>query len=478
MPAGKPSQSNASLYTALTFVALFLIAATAAIIFYMKYEDQRILKDEAINARNEVVTIREYGKLKETIGKPLAGKSYTATLLDYYDTMNMVVTGQISESSAAMKLEGAKRQINKLIEDLGPDASAIFVKDGINLIYTITDLKNKLEQQRKYVTQLKNSLGSIQDNYDTVVSAAMETEKALNADVSKYQTKTDKIQASYKQLELDMEKSTDDQVKIYKGRLEEKEMALEQTSIELETTKATLAETTDQLNNTLAQLEAIKPQPDREVAAFTPDAKVTSVDLQTDLIYLDIGSEAHVYTGLTFVIFDKSNPRPKNGIGKAEIEVFQVGKKVSAARVISSDTNNPISQDDLAVNLIWNSKTSNKFVVTGEFDYDGNGKIDKDGREKIIQLIERWGGIVTDNVTIATDFVVLGHAPTVPQKPTFKQIEYDPTIEQKYEKALTGNETYTKILIAAEKLDTPKFNRQRFFNLIGYDKTAAKSSPF
>jgi hypothetical protein len=450
MPPGKASQSNAWLYAAITFLTLFLVTTTAAILFYMKYEDQKILKDDAINARNEVVTAREYGKLKETIGKPVAGKSYTAMLLEYFTVIEERITGGISEASAQAKTEGIKKQINELITTLGDDATAVFVKDGIDLIYTATDLKNKLEDQRKSVAQLKSTLASLQDSYDVVVEKAFETEQTMTAKVDAAQKDRDRIQASYAQLERDMELSTDAQVMLYKERLDSKETALQQTSIELEAAKASLDETTDQLNTMLAQLEAIKPQPDTEVAAYTPDAK----------------------------IFDKSNPRPKDGIGKAEIDVFRVGKKVSAARVISADTNNPISQDDLAVNLIWNSMTSNKFVVAGEFDYDGDGQIDKDGREKIIQLIERWGGTITDNVTIATDFVVLGYAPTVPKKPTFQQIEYNPMLEDKYEKAIEQSKAYGLIVTDADKLDTPKFNRQRFFNLIGYDKTASKSSPF
>ena len=485
MPAGKSSQSNASLYTAITFVALFLIAGTVAIIFYMQYDDQRIIANDALTARNEVATEKEYDDLGTTIGKPGKGKSYIATLLEYFTMLDQFITGQISESNAAakvesiqLKVETIKREINDLNEKLGVDASGVFGKDGVDLLFTISDLKDKLELKRETVAQLNNTLEKVQSDHDLVYEKAAETKKELTDLVNHYQAKADEIQAEYDDIRDLMEKSTDEQVQAYKDRLDTAKKSLEQTAMELETTRAALKKTTEELQLALKQREEIMPKPDMEVAAFRPDAKVTSVDLQTENIYLDIGSDDHVYAGLTFMIFDKNNPRPKDGVGKAEIEVFNVGKRISAARIITSSTRNPISQDDLAVNLIWDSKTSNKFVVIGDFDFNGDELIDKDGGEKIVQLIEQWGGKVRDSVSITTDFIVFGTAPRIPVKPTLNQIERNPTLEDKYNDAIERAKKYDEVFKQADKLGVPTFNRSRFFNLIGYETTARKASPF
>ena len=42
MPPGKRRQSNAMLYTLITFVGLFIIATTVAVIYYVKAEEQGI----------------------------------------------------------------------------------------------------------------------------------------------------------------------------------------------------------------------------------------------------------------------------------------------------------------------------------------------------------------------------------------------------------------------------------------------------
>ncbi|MFZ9024942.1 MAG: hypothetical protein ACO3BO_09380, partial [Anaerohalosphaeraceae bacterium] len=46
MAARQASQSNAMLYSMITFVALFVIAAVFAVVYYVKSEDFRITAEE------------------------------------------------------------------------------------------------------------------------------------------------------------------------------------------------------------------------------------------------------------------------------------------------------------------------------------------------------------------------------------------------------------------------------------------------
>jgi len=136
--------------------------------------------------------------------------------------------------------------------------------------------------------------------------------------------------------------------------------------------------------------------------------RMIRVDLQNGILYLNVGMEDHVYRGLTFAIYDNSAPIPEDGKGKAEVEVFQVSQNVSAARIIRSTVKNPIVQEDIVANLIWDPKTSNRFVVAGEFDLDGDGNMDPDGIERIKEMILRWGGTLDEQVNVNTDFIVIG----------------------------------------------------------------------
>lgn len=478
MPPGKSTDNRGVMAALIVFVVLFIIAAAAAVILYTKYEDQRAIADKAKEARNEVISSSEYSQLSKTVGKAVKGQSYTKTMLGYIDQLCRIITGDIAEASASMKIENIKRQINELNASLGSDATSVIGIDGIDLVNTVSDLKNKLDLQRETTAKLQKQTDQLLEDFEIAANESLKKEQNLTDMVNHYQKQAEEIQASYDDIRQLMEKSADEQVQIYISRLNNAKQTLQETSMELESTKQQLGQTSEELNIALTQIEAIKPKPDTDVVAFDMDAKVTSIDIETGLIYLNIGSEDHVYTGLTFAIFDKANPKPKDGLGKAEIEVFKVGKKVSAARIIESDPKKPVSEEDLAVNLIWDSESSNKFVVIGEFDFDNDGKTDRDGREKVIQLIERWGGTVMDKVTINTDFVVLGTAPEVPLKPTMEQIEYDPTVEAKYNRAVNLNAEYMDVVNQADRLSVPKFNRTRFFNLIGYNTTAERATPF
>ena len=136
-----------------------------------------------------------------------------------------------------------------------------------------------------------------------------------------------------------------------------------------------------------------------------------TADLQSKLVYLNIGSKHHVYPGLTFSVFDRNTPIPKDGKGKAEIEVFRVNKSSCVAKILSSSKKEPVIENDIAVNMIWDSKTSNSFMIIGEFDFDRNGASDRRGKEKIVNMIKQWNGRIVTEMTIDTDFIVVGKEP-------------------------------------------------------------------
>ena len=149
-------------------------------------------------------------------------------------------------------------------------------------------------------------------------------------------------------------------------------------------TSAELQMSREMLSVTQAKLQKIVPKPDSEVEVFKSDGKVMLVDPQTNIVHLNIGSDDRVYRGLAFSVYDQTMPIPRDGIGKADIEIFDVGKTFSAARIIRSEIKRPIVADDVIANLIWDTEQTNTFVVAGEFDLDDNGSIDYDAIDSLI----------------------------------------------------------------------------------------------
>jgi hypothetical protein len=226
------------------------------------------------------------------------------------------------------------------------------------------------------------------------------------------------------------------------------------------------------------ELSLLMPPPDTEAMAYKPDGKVILVDNAAKIVHINLGSRDRVYRGLTFSVYDKNVPIPKDGKGKAEVEVFNTAKNISEARIIKSDIKNPIILDDIIANLIWDSQRTNVFVVAGQFDLDGDGEIDYNAADKITALVEKWGGRVEDNISIDTDFLILGKVPQVPRRPTFEEIEVDPMAMERYEASLQELAHYKQVQAQAQTFSIPVFNTQRFLHFIGYKEQTTRAGAF
>ncbi|MCJ7692228.1 MAG: hypothetical protein MUO22_02280, partial [Sedimentisphaerales bacterium] len=226
------------------------------------------------------------------------------------------------------------------------------------------------------------------------------------------------------------------------------------------------------------KLQGIVSLPDIEVAAYKPDGKVLLIDDPTKIVHINLGSDDRVYRGLTFSIYDKNMPIPKDGKGKGEIEVFNVDENISAARIIRSETRNPIILDDIVANLIWDAEQVNTFVVAGDFDLNDDGNTDDNAIEKITALIQKWGGRAARDLSVDTDFIILGKPPQVLRKPTFEQMEIDPMAMQKYERSQDNLEHYKQTRDQAQTLSIPVFNSERFLYFIGYKTQATRAGAF
>jgi len=458
MAAGKSSQTNTSLIALVVFIVLFLISAVLAGLFYTKFEDQKALKASADQASR----------------KSLADKQ---EISGYLDEMVQTVTGQLQDVTAEAKVNGAKIMINDAVEALGDDATAIFGQKGFDLLHTIADLKEKLEASRELSSVLQGQIDELHEDLDITLKEFEEDMNNRLAEVDKAAQERDAVLEQYNALKEMMDKSVDEQIAAWEKKFDIAESNRKQQNIEIVRLNDKLLEVTVQLSEAVEKLESYKSNPDNEVLAFETDAKVFSTDLQSGLIYLDIGLKDHAFVGLTFSVYDQNAPISKDGKSKAEIEIFRVEQNSSVAKVVTSSIKNPVIEGDLAVNMAWNKKMSNSFMVIGQFDFNGDGFPDRDGRKKVTNLIDQWRGRVVDKLTIDTDFLIVGQEPEFVEKPSRATIDSNPEAEEKYEKYLAKSEAYENILARAEVFSVPVFSRDRFIKLVGYETTASKSKP-
>jgi hypothetical protein len=479
MAVGRQEQGSGLLYTAIIFAGLTLVSIVAAIIFGVKAGD---LRDQLLQSQQqleEMATSSEVSSIGTLVGQKQGGDSRVRqliTMLDNAYKMNTGLTPQ--ETSAEAKFIELQSKYNDILAKLPKEFEITVAPNDVNApgLFRILDIyANKLNLKNATIEQLEGQIASLNSDLDASKLGAKNREQELLAQVNIEQQKANDVQKSYNQLRDLMSKKADEQVQ---AMLQQREEALNErnkSKQELLEAMSQLTTTQNRLEDALGQLNAIKPRPKEDIAAYNIDGHIISVDVQSNIVFIDIGRDSKVYPGLTFAVYDRSAPVPTDGASKGEIEIFDVAKNTATARIVTMSKRNPIADGDVLINLIWDSKVVNKFVIAGEFDFNGDGYIDPDGAGKIGQLVENWGGSVENAVTIDTDYVILGTEPRALKKPSLDDVETDPLANEKYEASVAAKEKYDEAVKQAKDLYVPVFNLKRFLNFAGYETLATKS---
>ena len=90
MPASRRNQSNAMLYALVTFVGLFIAATAVAVIYYVKFEEQRTKAETFQDQKNELATNVEFQKRGSLIGAKKSRETYLGKMVDYLKKISFV----------------------------------------------------------------------------------------------------------------------------------------------------------------------------------------------------------------------------------------------------------------------------------------------------------------------------------------------------------------------------------------------------
>jgi len=479
MPARNRPQSNAMLYTLITFVGLFIIATTTAVIYYVKFEEQRTTINQSKRDLGEMVNRSEWQNKGKIIGTRQVPKTWLGTVVDYLDKLVIqIIGGPSKDTSAEEKINTVNKTIENTLQMLAQEYLDIETIDPntTGLIQIIEKLKTKLDNTTNVALALEKQLEDLHNKFNDAMEAGYQTEQKLLAEKKEYEQQVNNIKQQYNELEAFLKKNTEQQVQDLIAQLNQEKAEGDRLQTEMRQMGARLSVAQQRIAHLQKQIHATMPSPDPNAPAYQPDGKIILIDNQ--IVHLNIGRDDRVYRGLTFTVYDRGMPIPKDGRGKAEIEVFDVKKNISTARIVYLEKRNPIMADDIVANLIWDSHKTNLFMIAGEFDLNSDDAIDYDAIDKIKALIKKWGGKVTDTVSIDTDFLVLGRPPQVFRKPTLEQREEDPMAMQKHEASLQKLAHYNQVKSQAHALWIPVFNTERFLHFIGYKAQARRPGAF
>lgn len=478
MPARRRKQSNAMLYTLITFVGLFIATTTTAVIYYVKAEEHRTARADLQREMQELANDSERGKLSGMIGEKLSRKSYIGSMIVYVDdALTMIVGGVPAPDSAEIKAKNARKAVANALEvaknhiDVG-DPNTIGLVPAIKSLVAQLDntVKAKLDTENQLTEQLERIKKADEVN-------AAESERLL-AEKAKLQAQVTAIEQDYVELSALLRQTTTEQVQTLTKERDQAKEDLEVLNGTLLLAQAELKTAQDRMKLAQDKVAMIEPGPDSAVLAHQFDGKVILIDNEAQVVHLNIGSNDHVYPGLTFTVYDRGTSVPKDGKGKSEIKVFDVSKTYSAARIVESEINKPILEGDVVANLIWDADRTNVFVVAGDFDIDNDGRLDADGIDKIERLVKKWGGEMTDSISVDTDFLVLGKQPTVLRKPTIEEEEIDPRAIAKYQASLQDLSRYNQLRDQAQSLWIPVFTYEKFLYFVGYNSQVSQAGAF
>ncbi len=480
MPPRRRKQSNAMLYTLITFIGLFIVSTTIAVIYYVKAEEHRTSQAELQSELDDYANNRERQTgMGNIVGARPGNQSWLGTMADYLDQTIVTIVGGVPEpTSAEVKINNADTTVEEALTSVQEHIDIGDPNNRSGLVQIIKELTAVLNNTIKSKDETQKNLTDLQNKFREADQANGEKEQELLAEKDKLQKQVDDIRADYEQLKVFLKQNSEQQVKTLMAQLEEAISNQKALNDRLERTKAELGDAQKMMRLAQQQVMSIKPPPDANLPAYKPDGKIILIDDQAKVVHLNIGSNEHVYPGLTFTVYDRGTSVSEDGKGKAEIKVFDVAETYSAARITQSEIKRPILQGDLVANLIWDAEKTNIFVIIGDFDLDNDGMFEFNATEQIKGRIETWGGSVDDSVSINTDFIVLGEQPQLGSRPNLEDLEVDPMAMEKYEASLQRLNHYNEVLSRAQALWIPVLRYDKFLSFIGYTAQVGQAGAF
>ncbi len=253
----------------------------------------------------------------------------------------------------------------------------------------------------------------------------------------------------------------------------------DKVSAELAKSKAENAELAKKLEAAINKVKARHPNT-VEATVQQSDGHISRIPSE-NTVFINIGRQQSVTPGLTFEVYDKTKGIPALGngmreedmpVGKASIEVVHVLDGTSECRVVRHTPGQQLTEGDLIMNLVFDPKAKYNFVVYGNFDLNNTGTPNPADNEVIKRLVTQWGGKLMNNVSVDTDFVVMGKEPVVPV--LTKEDGDDPAKVEDHDKKQKALDDYQDLRSKAISLGIPLLNQNRFLYFVGYYDQATR----
>ncbi len=389
------SRENQGLHIAL--ILLVMLTVGLCVLSFVFYSKSETLRSEAEDARNKMETAKsDLSKAlfkSQTLNEMLTGQSKSMTQIA--DQMANI-PGSDTDDPEMKKI---RRNFANNMMLFGPANEEVESARNYQslpdfLLSRIRDLNQQLTDLRRTENQLTQEKASIEAAANTRIKKAETDRDAARNDLASERDKFTKDLAEVRK-----------QMETIAGQATEKDNRIVELNTQLEDVRSAfnkrieqLAKTVDDQRNLLRTL--------RETTFETPDAIVTTVNGKEGVIYINAGSEDNLKAQQTFSVFDKGTTAVMKAKPKGRVEVIQVlGAHVAMCRILNDDVANIIVPDDLLFTPAWSPGDRIHFAITGFIDITDSGQNDAG---LLAKLIELNGGVVDDEVTVQTRYLVQG----------------------------------------------------------------------
>ncbi len=310
------------------------------------------------------------------------------------------------EQCVGFTLEGAKRELDTLKEQLQAKAPLPAVADVEGPPKTFSDLKTLVQGYADRCAGLEKVLASLERE----LAQAKEARDAAEREVK------EKVAAKDKQLAVE-KKAVEDAQKD-KARVEaERDEVRTKLTAEVEDLKsrnaklakdlAKVQKDNEVLQRTIAQLEEDKKalvfgkkelRPTPGTGPEPADGKVLQVDPDGKHVMVNIGrKDWPLEPGMIFTVFERGEMDTRKEKGQVQIRFLY--DDIARAKVIKQDDLDPILPGMLLVNPAFKRGAKPQFRLVGRF-----------AEPRIEQFLSRYPCTIVEKVSMDTDYVVIGDA--------------------------------------------------------------------
>ena len=433
--------SNSIKVALVVFVVLTVVSLTGAIIIFTNYSDMQQRIDDS------------QSQITRT-GKQLRDAQ------EQLKTFARMVVDESTDDTAKIK-----QSITSSMQQLEGDPALAGAIDKETAVLTALEtLYDTFKTQGEQLAQ-------VTAERDRLTADAAQNEKANQQVRQEFTDKIAELESAYKKLEQQGEQNHEQwnaQVAKLAADLEKASESAGQQLAQERKQREQIAKQRDAAQKLVEELTAkqasFRPSADLTSALQIADGHIVRVVVGEDIAYISLGREDGVRRGMTFSVYSRLGGITPDGKGKATLEVVNPFETTSECRVTSTTPGQPIVENDVIANPVFDKSRKLNFLVAGDFDLNFDGKVDDEGGKKVTALIEQAGGNVVNTIDTQTDFAVLGGAPPLVM---VAEGEDSPEVRERAAQLEVNRKAFDKIVNEAKALSIPVLTRTQFLHFIG-----------